>query len=583
MTQLQNKPEALFICGCPRSGTSAVADWLSQTEEFAIGMERYQKYWREHLTFPDNALTASRFFDIQKGDAWYDSLDQFPVHYQRLRKKWDTASFVGDKIPRLWEDFASLFRQFPDARVVYTFRDPFAVARSYKQRSLNPDDDLNWGSHRDASYGIQEWNDSAQRLADFFNSDTASGNHHDRCYVLRYEEFVANSMDRRTLSAFLNKQIDFGIVKAADVPNRHDKADLFTDIETELLWTLLDTRLLEEVGKIIEAQTVHLLQKATASSKPGRRDWYHTCDRRDAGMDYGEFRIPGCNYVFRGLTKSLDTTKPYAAVIGSATTFGRFLKRPYPSQLEDAAGMPFINLGIGGARPEIYLGNKALMDFLRGASLVIVEMMSARGYPSPFFSPAEEAGNMGLFMDAFGLASHAHEDKRLEWLLLQSAEKKHVFIDRAYEITFQYLTHVQREVIRDAVVSRYLKDFRQLVSEIGKPVVALLMTRNQPYQVRKIREPENLLQWTGDYPHFIDGVAVQFVRQQGVPVVESRSQRGLPYVVRNWVTGEPAPVYSWQADPSLNTYYPSQEMHDDAVLALMQEPMIKSLCDKNIF
>ncbi len=569
----------LFVCGCPRSGTSAVAMWLTQMNEIAIGMERYQQYWRKHQAFPDNALTFDRFFDIKQGDTWYNSLDQFPNYYQGIREKYNSAFFVGDKIPRLWENFDSVFRQFSGARVIYTLRDPFAVAHSYKVRALDPNDQL-WGNKRDTNFAIQEWNESVKYLIDFFNSDMLIGKYqnHDLCYILRYEEFCANSIDRRTLNAFLNKQFNFGI----NLQRSKDKTDLFTDIERELLWTLLDVRLIEEANKIIESQAVHFLRKVSQSKVPNkRREWYHTSDKRDADIDYGEFFIPGCNYVFRGQTKPVDTTKPYIAAIGSATTFGRFIKQPYSFQLEEAIGLPVVNLGIGGARPESYLGNSELVNFLQKASLVIIEMMSARGYSSPLFSPISDIANMGWFMDAFGLAKYAKEDAKLERLLTKSMKKEAVFVDHVYEITFKYLTRKQRDIVRDTVVLRYINDLKQLIKEIGKPVVTLLITRDQPYYYarRSPNSPNSLHDYTGNYPHFIDEIVLQFIKQQSIPIIESRSSRGVPYEVRNWATDEPAPVFSWQQNPALNTYYPSQEMHNDAVVELLKYPAIQAICN----
>lgn len=42
MIYSQNNQKFLFVCGCPRSGTSTVTDWLMSSEKIAIGMDRYQ-------------------------------------------------------------------------------------------------------------------------------------------------------------------------------------------------------------------------------------------------------------------------------------------------------------------------------------------------------------------------------------------------------------------------------------------------------------------------------------------------------------------------------------------------------------
>jgi hypothetical protein len=106
------------------------------------------------------------------------------------------------------------------------------------------------------------------------------------------------------------------------------------------------------------------------------------------------------------------------------------------------------------------------------------------------------------------------------------------------------------------------------------------MSRNAPYEARLAKTVESYEQWSGAYPHFVDEVFLGFLRQRGIPVVVSRSQRGFPFNVKNWRTGELASVFSWQKDPSLNAYYPSQEMHDDAFDALIQQPLIASFANQ---
>ena len=77
MTLFTRKPSHLFVCGCPRSGTSGVAAWLGSSSDIAIGMERYQRYWSTHLTLPEGAFEESRFFNVVPEDTWYDSIEHF--------------------------------------------------------------------------------------------------------------------------------------------------------------------------------------------------------------------------------------------------------------------------------------------------------------------------------------------------------------------------------------------------------------------------------------------------------------------------------------------------------------------------
>jgi len=573
-----NQKRSLFVCGCPRSGSSALALWLGKSDGIAIGMERYQTYWRTHLELPTGALSAERFFDIRPGDTWYDSFDRFADRYERLRQDWDRARYVGDKVPAFWRNLPGLIAQYPESRIFYSYRDPFSVARSYKARAMN-EADPTWARHRDASFGILEWNESVRRIVEFFNADPATGGSpFDRCFILKYEELVSNSIDRRTIAAFLEWPDPLPMPDGWDRGSPKGRQEILSEAERDLLWSLLDQPLIAEVQRIVAHQQGELKRQSSRSNGPGRREWYHKEDLERAGIAYGELRFPGCTYVFRGRETPWDGVEPYAACIGSATTFGRFIRKPYPQQLEEATGRPFINLGIGGARPEAYLANTALMNLLRRSSLVVAELMSARGYPSALFSPLSCDGNIGLFMDWFGWRKHRKDDAQLDWLLTQMEERKAVFIDRVYEVAFKYLSADQRDFIRDSILSHYLKDFGILAQEVGKPIVGLLISRAAPFQARNLREPKDYYAWSGDYPHFVDDIVIESLRQHGIPVVVSRSQRGFPYRVHHWVTGEPAAVFPWKTDPALNEYYPSQEMHDDAAQALLQDPAIQALC-----
>ncbi len=203
--------------------------------------------------------------------------------------------------------------------------------------------------------------------------------------------------------------------------------------------------------------------------------------------------------------------------------------------------------------------------------------MSARGYQSSFFEPNYPFGNKGYFIDYFNLEKYAEKDVKLKWLLSKTANNEPVFVDRAFETAFKYLDESQRDLIRDRLINRYCSDIRKLIEEIGKPVVALFMSRNEPYQARRLREPKSSEEWSGTYPHFIDEIALNFFQQLDASVVISRSKLGFPYIVKNPLTNEPAPVFPWQENPALNTYYPSQEMHNDAVVELLKNPTIQAL------
>ncbi len=567
----KSNSDVLFVCGGRYSGTSAITKWLGSSGVIALGMERYQGYWSEHLSLPKDAFSEERFFEVESGDTWSGTLSQSQEHYAAVREMWQRAVLVGDEIPGLWRKLEWVFSAYPQAKVVYAFRDPFSVALSYKARSVNH------SQHHDASYGLLEWNESAQKILEYFNSEPSQGHAiHEQCFVIKYDDFVINCSDRSGLKKFLGGKVELPDVQINGYQDSSGAPEGLDETERELVWTLSDKRMNAEIERILDKQKVYF--SINTSNKRGRSQWYHASDKQDASIEYGEFQIPGCAYVFRGRSGVPRLDSQYVACIGSATTFGRFLRNPYPAQLESFTGTPFMNLGIGGGRPESFLANEALTKVLQNSSLVIMEVMSARGCVSPIFEPVDPVTNMGHFKDYFGLEKFAERDAHLKMLLSKAKAKEPVFVDRVYEITFKYLASSQRDLIRDALIDRYSRDSSFLLEMIGKPVIALFMSRNAPYAARKEGSPKSYEQWSGAFPHFVDEVFLEFLTQRGIPVVVSRSQRGFPFVVKNWRTGESSPVFSWQEDPTLNTYYPSQEMHDDAFQELVQQPLIRALC-----
>jgi hypothetical protein len=566
----------LFVCGCPQSGTRAISDWLSASERVVLGQQRYRQYWRRHLSLPEQALSHQRFFELRPQDTWYESLDQFKGHYEAARERWPRALCVGDEIPELWKNLAYISASHPSAKVLYSYRDPFSVALQWKARAsgrIHPDSD----PCGDTYHAILEWNDSVRSVIEFINNQWRKAEPSSACFVLDFGEWVSNCFDRYGLESFLGEGIDLPQLTMNSPREIGEEPMALSSVEREIVCSVADMSLHREIQRVIGKQKTLFSAARWKAEGPKRQQWYHFSDRRDADIDYGEHQIPGCCYAFRGRGTPLEPGEPYAACIGSATTFGRFLKSPYPAQLEAYTGIPFLNLGIGGGRPESYLIEATLLESLRNASLVVMEVMSARGYASPIYQPANPMSNLGYFKDFFQLERISGARTEVEKLLKKAHAKEKSFVERIYESVVLHMTSAQKALVREAVLNAYFRDWTYLMEAIGKPIIVLFMSRRAAGQAYSPSEATTLEQWAGDYPHFLDEAFLECLRQRGVPVVVSRSHRGLPFVVRNWQSGQPAPVFPWQADPTLNHYYPSQEMHDDAFRALVQQPLIGEL------
>ncbi|ALG89147.1 MAG: sulfotransferase [Pseudomonadota bacterium] len=146
-----------FVAGCARSGTTALTRLLNRHPDICIGHERFAKLYKTGGLTPAH-FEPERFLSVQDGDTHYDALSGFrAAHGAGI----GAAKLVGDKIPRITDDFETLFAAFPGCKVVYILRDPFSVAESYERRAKDPQD--GWAPTRGFLAAMQEWNDSLLR------------------------------------------------------------------------------------------------------------------------------------------------------------------------------------------------------------------------------------------------------------------------------------------------------------------------------------------------------------------------------------------------------------------------------------
>ncbi len=143
----------LFIAGCPRSGTSALAFLLNEHPHVALGFERYKRVRAQLDPFH---FTPAQFFApvLAETDIRGELL------YARLRARWEGGgvSVVGDKVPLYTRVLPQLLARFPQARVAVLVRDPLAVARSFARRAADPEDW--WPAENDHRLAVKMWNET---------------------------------------------------------------------------------------------------------------------------------------------------------------------------------------------------------------------------------------------------------------------------------------------------------------------------------------------------------------------------------------------------------------------------------------
>ena len=157
-----NRPEKrqLFVCGTPRSGTTALARLLNTHPRIVVGIERYgTRLLRARATANQRALFAKeRYFRFEPGDATGDFNAAYSKLSERSSSKFDAARYVGDKVPRLYRRLDFLDSAFPGCVVVYIVRNPIHVALSWQKRAERAND--RWPETNGYQAATIEWNES---------------------------------------------------------------------------------------------------------------------------------------------------------------------------------------------------------------------------------------------------------------------------------------------------------------------------------------------------------------------------------------------------------------------------------------
>lgn len=262
--------------------------------------------------------------------------------------------------------------------------------------------------------------------------------------------------------------------------------------------------------------------------------------------DYELYSLSGVRELLRGpRPNDLSSSGRFIAFLGAAQTFGTLCRFPFPNLLSSMLGVESLNLSFGGAGPRKFLQMPELMQYVSRARCAVVQVLSGRSTSnSLMINP--KGGSM------------------LRW----RTDPENTPL-RKSELLYEELIGQKSESALAAIVQEtrdsWCDDFVRLAKLITVPKILLWIS---------VREPDYRISYTtvgglfGEFPQLIDGPTLARVAGDFDQLVISVSSAGLPAPLLNRFTGSPGRAQRDRHFMKRNHYYPSQEMHMRAALAL---------------
>ncbi|MDI4661941.1 MULTISPECIES: sulfotransferase [Cobetia] len=204
----------IFIAGCPRSGTSALTELLSSSDEIAIGMERF-KYAYKDKNINESFFSKDSFFKFSDSQTNINmSQGKYVKYYDKLKLKYDSTTIRGDKYPMIYKFYNSLTNSFTQKPTfIFIYRDLYDVADSFNVRAENPKD--SWPKENNYKKAVFHWNDSIVKTLQALNSGVD-------ILVIKYEALFDATAD---LASYNIERIisHLDIKKTDDLKNTHSK------------------------------------------------------------------------------------------------------------------------------------------------------------------------------------------------------------------------------------------------------------------------------------------------------------------------------------------------------------------------
>lgn len=203
---------------------------------------------------------------------------------------------------------------------------------------------------------------------------------------------------------------------------------------------------------------------------------YHHCS-------YGTSKL-----VFRGPKSAL--VPPYVACLGGSATYGRFVREPFPAQLERSLGMPVVNLGVVNAGVDAFLHDSTVIEICRNARVAVIEAVGAHNLSNRLYSVHPRRN------DRFVRAS------TLLRTIFSEVDFTEFNFTRHMLTTLKVVSPDRFRIVEDEVKTAWLARMKLLIDRIGGHTRLLWVSRSAP-------EHHVALEDAQDDPILVDGAMIE--------------------------------------------------------------------------
>ncbi|MBW4707309.1 hypothetical protein KX928_05865 [Roseobacter sp. YSTF-M11] len=228
-----------------------------------------------------------------------------------------------------------------------------------------------------------------------------------------------------------------------------------------------------------------------------------TYDVLGAGaLDYAPCRYGNSRLLFRGPERRLDA--PYVAFLGGTSTYGKFIKTPFPALVESDLGVNCVNFGICNAGVDVLTNDGFIADTCNGASATVIQVVGAQNLSNRFYTVHPRRN------DRFVSASRLLKSIYPEVDFAEFHFNKHM-LSCLYEVSKQRFA-----VVRDELQNAWTARMKLLTKRIESKVVLVWFADHAPLR----SEPVGLDPAQSRTPLFVTREMLDELRQSVAELVE---------------------------------------------------------------